>query len=383
MTQEMTIIAPDDMHAHLRDGDMLRTVLPYTARHFARAIVMPNLVPAVKTVADADAYRKRILELMFKVGTHRMYEFVPMMTLYLTEDTPVEEIERVEDSSFVHAFKFYPRGATTNSSEGVRDFARAKKQLAAMEKMKVPLLIHGETNLDARGEPIDPFDKERYFIENELPQLRDWFPELRIVLEHITTKEATAYIADYGSATLGATITPHHLVADRRALFDGGLNPHFFCLPVLKRSEDLDALRRLAAAGYSSVFAGTDTAPHPTHAKERACGCAGGCFVAPVAVAMYAQVFEEMSALQHFEAFMSKNGAAWYRIPQNTRTITLARESSGPGGLIRTDADIEVADGDNSSTEWQKNAVRPFGLHTDPNKNLLWNWRVTKDLNAP
>lgn len=242
-----------------------------------------------------------------------------------------------------------------------------------MSMLQIPLLIHGEENVDKHNRPIDPFDKERVFVNETLTRVRDRHPFLQIVLEHITTQEAASYILRHGGSLLSATITPHHLVSDRRALFDGGLNPHFFCLPVLKRERDMQSLRELATLGVPYVFAGTDTAPHPTHAKERACGCAGGCFVAPVALSMYAQVFEEEKALQHFEAFMSENGARWYGLPLNEGSITLQRheEADAPDFLVSSYAE-------GTGEEVQKNAVRPFGLHTDPSKSMKWHWQVLR-----
>lgn len=359
MTQELVIRRPDDWHVHVRDGRMLSTVLAYTARDFGRAIIMPNLVPGVTTAEHMLAYRSRILEAR-KQYTH----FEPLMTLYLTGDLTPDEVQRAYDTGFLTAVKFYPRGATTNSSQGIQRFEEAEPVLRKLEELNIPLLLHGETNIEPCGHVLDPFDKERYFVENELPNLMERFPALRLVLEHITTKEAAWFVSDRAEKRLGATITPHHLVSDRRAMFDGGLNPHFFCLPVLKRETDTKVLRQMATSKKPYFFAGTDSAPHPTHVKERACGCAGGCFVAPIAVPMYAQVFEEENSLDTLEAFLCENGADWYGLPRNTDTIRLVRDKEPvklPTFVFGTD----------------NTKVRIFGMHDDSEKSMQWNWQVT------
>ncbi len=373
MTEPKLVIRkPDDMHAHLRDGPMLERVLPYTARHFRRAIVMPNLVPAVRTVNQARDYMARITRANALAAEH---DFTPLMTLYLTEETTPELIAEAKASGFIHAFKNYPNGATTNSSEGVRNLLAATTQLAALEACNMPLLLHGEVTVDEYGRSIDQFDRERIFVEEVLPRLIDTYPKLRIVLEHITTEVAANFMDAHGGPTLATTITPHHLAVDRQALFEGGLNPHFYCLPILKKKGDLEALRALATTGYSFVFAGTDTAPHPTHAKERACGCAAGCFVAPVAVSMYAEVFEQEKALSKLESFLSEWGAEWYDLPLNEETITLVRKDEAW-------APTELVDGHFSNLERRhlpridSETVRPFGMHTDPAKSLRWHWQV-------
>lgn len=359
MVTTLTIRAPDDMHAHVRDNEMLKAVLPYTVRDFRRAIIMPNLVPAVTTVERAAQYFDRIMQ---AAGGQ---EFTPLMTLYLTEETSPETIAEAKASGFIRAFKNYPNGATTNSSEGVRDLKNATRQLEALQKERMPLLLHGEVTIDKNGDSIDPFDREHVFVQSVLPWLRKEFPELRIVLEHISSESAADYLQEYGGESLAATITPQHLVADRRALFEGGLNPHVYCLPILKRTSDLEALQDLISFGHSFVFAGTDTAPHPTKAKERACGCAAGCFVAPVALAMYAEVFEQQESLEHLGQFLSVNGAMWYGLPLNEGTITLERDDTpwAPTSLVGAEFPGEV---------------RPFGMHDDPNKSLKWHWRVKR-----
>lgn len=375
MAQTLTIRTPNDMHAHVRDGEMLRAVLPYTARDFGRAIIMPNLSPAVRTVADAAAYRDRILRAIPDDMT-----FDPLMTLYLTEETSPETIAEAKKSGFIHAFKNYPNGATTNSSEGVRDLRNATAQLDALQEHAMPLLLHGEITVGKDGRSVDPFDRERLFIEEVMPWLLDEYPSLPLVLEHITSEDAADFIDVNGGDMLAATITPHHLVADRRALFEGGLNPHFYCLPILKTESDLEALRALATAGYTFVFAGTDTAPHPGHAKERPCGCAAGCFVAPVALAMYAEVFEEENALDKLEGFLSEHGADWYGLPRNSGTITLERsdEPWAPDEPVWTGFHTKLERQSLGEAAYIRDAVRPFGMHTDPTKSMKWHWRVKR-----
>jgi dihydroorotase len=366
--RRMTIRKPDDLHVHIRDGEMMRTVLPYTARDFSRAVIMPNLAPdVVNTTERMLAYRKRIISALGMNSS-----FTPLMTLYLTEDLSVEEIEKANDTGLLIGIKFYPRGATTNSAQGVRKFENVAVQLEAMARLGVPLLVHGEDNLDDNDILIDPFDKERVFIENTLPEVQKRHPSLRIVLEHITTEDAADYVLRNGGPFLAATITPHHLVCDRRDLFRDGLNPHFFCLPVLKREADMRALRELVASGFPFAFAGTDSAPHPTHAKER------GCFVAPVALSMYAQVFEEEDALRHFESFMSEFGAKWYGLPLNEGTTTLIRgdEAWAPeelaGGLRYTEVERKILNPSNPD------GIRPFGMHDNPSKSMKWHWQVLR-----
>jgi len=311
---KLIITRPDDWHLHLRDGATLAAVLPDTARRFARAIVMPNLKPPVTTTEQAHAYRDRILRAL-PAGMR----FEPLMTLYLTDLTRPEEIGKARASGFVHAVKYYPAGATTNSENGVTDLKRVYPVLAAMERHDLPLLLHGEVT-DAA---IDVFDREAVFVERHLVPLVQAFPKLRVVLEHVTTKEAAAFVEQAG-ANVAATITAHHLVFNRNAMFQGGIRPHAYCLPVLKREEHRQALIRAATSGNPKFFLGTDSAPHGRRAKESACGCAG-IYTAHNALELYAEVFEAAGALDKLEAFASFHGADFYRLPRNTDTLTLDR----------------------------------------------------------
>jgi dihydroorotase len=314
-TDRLTLIRPDDWHVHLRDGAMLRDVLPDTARQMGRAIVMPNLVPPVLTTADAAAYRARILAAL-PAGT----AFEPLMTLYLTEATTPGEIERAKASGFVHGVKLYPAHATTNSGHGVTDLRRCAATLDAKQRAGLPLLVHGEVT----DPEVDVFDREAVFIERVLaPLVRD-FPQLRVVLEHITTTAAAQFVAD-APANVAATITAHHLLLNRNALFAGGLRPHHYCLPVLKREVHRQALVRAATSGSAKFFLGTDSAPHPKHAKESGCGCAG-IYTAHAAIELYAEAFDAADALDRLEAFASLNGPRFYGLPPNAGTITLVRE---------------------------------------------------------
>lgn len=305
---------PDDWHLHLRDGAMLRAVLPWTARTFARAIVMPNLVPPVATAAAAEAYRDRILEAL-PPGTG----FTPLMTAYLTDATDPGDLALGHADDVLTAAKLYPAGATTNSANGVTDIARIAGVLGRMEEIGMPLLVHGEVTDPA----VDIFDREKVFIERVLAPTADRFPGLRIVFEHITTAEGVAFVQDAGDA-IAATITPHHLVINRNALFAGGIRPHMYCLPVAKRERHRLALRAAATSGDPSFFLGTDSAPHPVSEKESACGCAG-IFNAPSAMEVYAKVFDDEGALDRLEAFASLNGPAFYRLPPNEERIELVR----------------------------------------------------------
>ena len=319
----LTITRPDDWHLHLRDGDMLARVLPDTARQFARAIVMPNLVPPVTTVALAGAYRDRILGAL-PAGL----AFEPLMTLYLTERTSPQDIAEAKASGFVQAVKWYPAGATTNSDAGVSNIDRCHATLQAMQDHDLPLLVHGEVT----GAEVDVFDREAVFIETLLKPLLQRFPKLRVVLEHITTRQAAEFIAG-APANVAATITPHHLLMNRNALFTGGLRPHHYCLPVLKREEHRRALVAAATGGSPKFFLGTDSAPHTRGAKESACGCAG-MYSAHAALELYAEVFEAEAALDKLEAFASFHGPDFYRLPRNTDRITLVREAwTLPGQL--------------------------------------------------
>jgi dihydroorotase len=318
LASEITIRRPDDWHVHFRDGAMLKTVLPYTARQFARAIVMPNLVPPVTTVEAAEAYRRRIV-----AAVPPGADFTPLMTCYLTDDADPAEIERGFREQVFAAVKLYPARATTNSAHGVTDLANVERVLERMARIGMPLLVHGEVT-DAE---IDIFDRERVFIERILEPLTRRLPELKIVLEHITTEEAVRFV-EAAPPTIGATITAHHLVINRNAIFAGGIRPHLYCLPIAKREKHRRALRRAATSGSPRFFLGTDTAPHPARDKESACGCAG-IFTAPAALETYAQVFAEEDTLDRLEAFASLNGPAFYGLPPNETRVTLRRERWG------------------------------------------------------
>ncbi len=312
----ITLTRPDDWHVHLRDGAVLADVVPHTAHQFARAIVMPNLKPPVTTTAMAADYRQRIIAALPE-GT----SFEPLMVLYLTDNTTADEIRRAADSGFVKGVKLYPAGATTNSDAGVTDLKRCMGTLEAMQAVGLPLLIHGEvTDAD-----IDLFDREAVFIDRVLEPLRQSLPGLRIVFEHITTKDAVDYVRD-AEGDIGATITAHHLLYNRNAIFKGGIRPHYYCLPVLKREIHRQALVDAAISGHPRFFLGTDSAPHPKGLKEHACGCAG-CYTAMHAMELYAQVFDAAGALDKLEAFASFNGPDFYRLPRNSEQVTLQRQS--------------------------------------------------------
>ncbi len=324
----LDICRPDDWHVHLRDGAALAPLAAHTARRFARAIVMPNLKPPVTTVAQAEGYRRRIL-----ASLPPDTRFEPLMTLYLTEATPVEEIERVRSSGTVFAVKYYPAGATTNSQDGVRDLARVYPVLEAMQRHDLPLLLHGEVTDPA----VDIFDRERVFIERHLMPLQERFPGLRMVLEHITTRDAVDFVSS-GPANLAATITAHHLLLNRNALFEGGLNPHHYCAPILKRETHRAALLQAATSGNPHFFLGTDSAPHPRHAKESACGCAG-IYTAHAAIELYAEAFEQAGKLDRLEAFASFHGPDFYRLPRNRERMVLEKKSwTVPAGYTLGDA---------------------------------------------
>ena len=312
----LTLKRPDDWHLHLRDGPALGAVAAHTAGVFGRAIVMPNLKPPVTTVAAADAYRSRIL-----AALPAATRFTPLMTLYLTDNTPATEIAKAKASGFVHAVKYYPAGATTNADSGVTSLDRVYPALAAMEKHGVVLSLHGEVT-DAT---VDMFDRERVFVDSLLPRIVRDFPGLKIVLEHITTREAAAFV-DGASAQVAATITPQHLLWSRNALFVGGIRPHYYCLPILKRETHRQALVHAATSGSPRFFLGTDSAPHAQHTKENACGCAG-CYSAHAAIELYAEAFDDANALDRLEGFASRFGADFYGLPQHDDTITLVREA--------------------------------------------------------
>ncbi len=313
-TTSLTLTRPDDWHLHLRDGATLAAVLPDTARRFARAIVMPNLKPQVATVAQALAYRERIL-----AAVPDGLSFEPLMTLYLTEQTTPEEIARAKASGVVHAVKYYPAHATTNAEHGVSDITRSYPVFAAMAEHDLPLLMHGEVT----SPDIDIFDREAVFIERHLRPLVQAFPQLRVVLEHITTSAAATFVRE-ASRNVAATITAHHLLLNRNALFEGGLRPHHYCLPVLKRETHRQALVAAVASGSGKFFLGTDSAPHPRQAKEAACGCAG-IYTAHAAIELYAEAFDQAGALDRLEAFASFHGPDFYRLPRNRDTITLEK----------------------------------------------------------
>lgn len=315
MPQSITIARPDDWHLHLRDGAGLASVLPHSARQFARAIVMPNLKPPVTTTAAAGAYRDRIL-----AALPEGMSFEPLMTLYLTDNTDPDEIRRAADSGFIHAVKLYPAGATTNSDAGVTDLKKCYKTLEAMQEVGMPLLVHGEVT----DNDIDLFDREAVFIERVMRPLRRDMPVLKVVFEHITTKDAAQYVAE-AEGPIGATITAHHLLYNRNEIFRGGIRPHYYCLPVLKREEHRLALVTAATSGDERFFLGTDSAPHAVHTKYAACGCAG-CYTALHAMEMYTEAFAQAGALDKLEAFASLNGPAFYDLPVNEGTITLKRE---------------------------------------------------------
>ncbi|MDP2833850.1 MAG: dihydroorotase [Pseudomonadota bacterium] len=312
---QLKITRPDDWHVHLRDDALLAAVLPDTARQFARAIVMPNLKPPVRTVAEAAAYRGRILAAL-PVGL----DFTPLMTLYLTDNTTPEEIFKARDSGFVQAVKYYPAGATTNSDSGVTDIARVQAALEAMQEAGLPLLLHGEVT----DPEVDVFDREAVFIERILEPLLQRLPRLKVVLEHITTRQAADFVTA-APATVAATVTAHHLLYNRNAMFQGGMRPHYYCLPVLKRESHRQALIAAATGGSPKFFLGTDSAPHARHAKESACGCAG-IYTAHAAIELYAEAFELAGALDKLEAFASFHGPDFYGLPRNTETLTLRRE---------------------------------------------------------
>ncbi|MDH5209028.1 MAG: dihydroorotase [Burkholderiaceae bacterium] len=317
----LTLTRPDDWHLHLRDGPALAAVLPHTARQFARAIVMPNLRPPVTTTAKARDYRDRILAAV-PAGA----KFEPLMTLYLTDNTPADEILRARDSGFVHGVKLYPAGATTNSDSGVTDVGRCTGAFEAMQRVGMPLLVHGEVT---HGQ-VDVFDRERVFLDEVMRPLRRDFPALKMVFEHITTKEAAEYVRD-ADGPIGATITAHHLLFNRNALFmtaDGraGMRPHYYCLPVLKREEHRQALLTAATSGNPRFFLGTDSAPHSRGDKENACGCAG-CYTAAFALELYAEAFDAAGALHRLEGFASIHGPDFYGLPRNAGKLTLTRSA--------------------------------------------------------
>jgi len=319
MTHTLTLTRPDDWHLHVRDGDVLNTVVPHTAAQFGRAIIMPNLRPPVTTAASALAYKARI-----QAAVPTGMRFEPLMTLYLTDNLPADEIARAKDAGVV-AVKLYPAGATTNSDAGVTDIRKTYPTLEAMQRLGLPLLVHGEVTSPG----IDLFAREAVFIDTQLIPLRRDFPELKIVMEHITTREAAQYVQSADVCYQAATLTAHHLLYNRNAIFTGGIRPHYYCLPVLKRETHRLALLAAATSGDAKFFLGTDSAPHAVHLKEHASGCAG-CYTAHAALELYAQVFDSVGALDKLEAFASFYGADFYGLTRNTGRITLQRDSWTP-----------------------------------------------------
>ena len=328
--QTLTLIRPDDWHLHVRDGDAMAAVVPATARQFGRAIVMPNLRPPVTTAEQAIAYRDRI-----RAAVPAGLSFEPLMVLYLTDNTPADEVARAKAMGAV-AFKLYPAGATTNSDAGVTDLRKTYKVLEAMQREGLVFCVHGEVT----DSEIDVFDREKAFIDDKLIPLRRDFPELKIVFEHITTREAAQYVMGSDAHT-AATITAHHLLYNRNAIFTGGIRPHYYCLPVLKRELHRQALVQAATSGSAKFFLGTDSAPHPAHLKEHATGCAG-CYTAHAAIEMYAEAFDNAGALDRLEGFASFHGPAFYGLPRNPGQITLRRESwTPPDSFVFGEAELK------------------------------------------
>lgn len=338
----LTITRPDDFHLHLRDGPQLRAVLPDSARRFARAIVMPNLKPPVVTTDMALAYQSRILAALPQ-GLH----FTPLMTLYLTDNTPPAEILHGSKSCAIHAVKYYPAGATTNSDAGVTNISNCYRTLSTMEEIGLPLLVHGEVT----DSDVDVFDKEKFFLDRVLIPITQRFPKLRVVFEHITTREAVEFVRD-ASDNVAATITAHHLLLNRNALFGGGINPHHYCLPILKRESHREKLVEAATSGNPKFFLGTDSAPHSRSVKETACGCAG-IYTAHAAIELYAEVFEQAGAMDMLEAFASFNGAAFYGLPRNEDSITLMKEKWDVPAQLEFAGDVLIPLRAGKSVTWK------------------------------
>ncbi len=311
----ITLIRPDDWHLHVRDGDVLKDIIPHTAARFGRAIIMPNLKPPVTTTEQAAAYQQRIL-----AAVPQGITFTPLMTLYLTDNMPAKEISKAKQSGFIHAVKYYPAGATTHSDAGVTNLKKTFAVLESLQQHEIPLLIHGEVT----DPDVDIFDREAVFIDRILQPLLQDFPDLKVVLEHITTTHAVDFIQS-ASPNIAATITPHHLLFNRNDIFQGGIRPHYYCLPILKREQHREALIKAATSGNPKFFLGTDSAPHPQTAKESACGCAG-MYSAHAAIELYAEVFEQNNALDKLEGFASIFGAEYYQLPINNDKITLIKE---------------------------------------------------------
>ncbi|MFK8027798.1 MAG: dihydroorotase [Gammaproteobacteria bacterium] len=344
MNQSITLRKPDDWHVHLRDGDMLAMALPSTAKTFGRAIVMPNLTPAVTTSAHALAYRNRIQQLLPEPN-----QFEPLMTCFLTDETDPNDLTQGFNEGVLAAAKMYPANSTTNSASGVSDVSKVYPVFECMQRIGMPLLIHGEVT----DKDVDIFDREKIFIDTILSKVRADFPELRIVLEHITTADAAQFVSAAGAHT-AATITPHHLMINRNAMFSGGMRPHMYCLPVAKREHHRLALRQAAISGKACFFLGTDSAPHLRHEKESACGCAG-VFSAPVALELYAQVFDEEQSLDKLEGFASIHGPTFYRRPVNEETVTLVRQPwQAPETLVVSGDDHVCVFGAELMLNWQQ-----------------------------
>lgn len=353
----ITIRKPDDWHTHLRDGAMLEVVLPLTARTFERAIVMPNLAPnPVVTTEDVLAYKKRILNALPQGAS-----FTPLMTYYLTDTSNPEEIAIGFTDGIAMAVKMYPAGATTNSTHGVTNIQNVYKVFEAMQKVGMPILLHGETLKDGNGNIIDSFDREKVFLDTTLPTLRKNFPELKIVLEHATTKDAVAYVLDAKSPFLGSTVTIHHLIESREMVEESNNPAYLHCMPVIKSEENRNALRNAVTSGEPYFFLGTDSAPHPITSKEKD-PPAAGIFSIPSALELYTQVFEEMNKLENLETFTSLNGPKFYGLPPNETTITLTKN---PWTLT---SDVSVSNGD---------SIRPFGYDEDHEKRLVINWQLS------
>ncbi|TRD16422.1 dihydroorotase [Palleronia caenipelagi] len=333
--QTLTLRRPDDWHLHLRDGAMLRAVLPETTRHFGRAIIMPNLVPPVVTGREAAEYRDRILS-----AKPRGSKFQPLMTLYLTEETEVRDLRAAAEIGLITAVKLYPAGATTNSASGVRDFSKVRRVLENMAQIGLPLCVHGEVT----DSEIDIFDREAVFIDRVLDPIRRDIPGLRVVMEHVTTSDAVSYVRE-GGDDIGATITAHHLIINRNHILAGGIKPHYYCLPVAKRETHRQALVEAATSGDTSFFLGTDSAPHLDAAKLQPCGCAG-CFTATNTMSLVAEVFDQQDALEKLEAFTSLNGPAFYRLEPNADTITMVKGDpvSYPDHIDTEDGPVTVFD---------------------------------------
>lgn len=345
MTVEtLTILQPDDWHAHLRDGLALKRTVPDLARQFSRAICMPNLVPPVKTVAEAEAYRERILQHV----PHGL-TFDPRMVLYFTDQTSPDEILKIKQSNVVNAVKLYPAGATTNSDNGVKDIKNVYHVIEKMEEYQVPLLLHGEVT----HAHVDIFDREKQFLDEVLSPLLQHFPKLKVVLEHITTADSAQFVLEQGD-NVGATITPQHLLFNRNHLLVGGVKPHFYCLPILKRQSHQVKLIEVATSGNPKFFLGTDSAPHAQNAKENACGCAG-CYSAPTAIELYAEAFDQAGKLDKLEAFASHFGADFYGLPRNTSTITLVKQAfTIPNGFDYLDGERIIPLYAGQTISWKK-----------------------------